>query len=176
MDGRSGLDGAFDERDQAVLGNVVDASQPNSPETLGLLDLDRDRDDRLGVGLPAEHAPFNATQVCLVDLDPAGQTLAAGADHRAAVAVQHRPRRLVGAQPERPLDPQRGDAVLLARHLPRRREPQPQRRPSAMKNRSRRDRRLPTTDLTLPPTAAQPPARPTDTPRAPEPLGPAQPL
>src|SRR5436190_14192325 len=37
VDGRSGLDGAFDERDQAVLGNVVDASQPNSPETLGCL-------------------------------------------------------------------------------------------------------------------------------------------
>ena len=99
MDGRSRLDRALDERDQAVLGDIVDALQSNPPETLGVLDLDGDRDDRLGVGLPAEHAAFNPAQVGLVDLDQAGQSLAAGTDHRLAVAVQHRPRRLVGAQP-----------------------------------------------------------------------------
>jgi hypothetical protein len=103
VDGRSRLYRALDERDQAVPGEIVDALQPNTPETLGLLDLDRDRDDRLGVGLPAEHAALDPTQVCLVDLDEAGQSLAAATDHRAAVAVQHRPRRLVGAQPNRPL-------------------------------------------------------------------------
>src|SRR5680860_1537721 len=36
----------------------------------------------------------------LVDLDPAAQELPARTHHRPAVAVQHRPRRLVGAQPE----------------------------------------------------------------------------
>ena len=99
MDSRSRLDRAFDERDQAVLGDVVDALQSNPPETLGVLDLDGDRDDRLGVGLPAEYAAFNPAQVGLVDLDPASKAPAAGTDHRLAVAVQHRPRRLVGAEP-----------------------------------------------------------------------------
>ena len=99
MDSRSGLDRTFDERDQAVLGDVVDALQSDPPETLGVLDLDGDRDDRLGVGLPTEHAAFDSTQVRLVDLDPASKALAAGTHHRLAVAVQHRPRRLVGAEP-----------------------------------------------------------------------------
>jgi hypothetical protein len=71
VDGRSGLHCALDERDQAVLGDIVDALQPNPPETLGVLDLDRDRDDRLGVGLRAEHPALNPTQICLIDLDVA---------------------------------------------------------------------------------------------------------
>ena len=65
----------------------------------GLRRLHGDRDDRLGVGLPAEYAAFNPAQVSLVDLDPASKAPAAGTDHRLAVAVQHRPRRLVGAEP-----------------------------------------------------------------------------
>ena len=93
-----------------------------------------------------------------------------------AVAVQHRPRRLVGPQPQRPLDAQRRDAVLLAGHLPRCCEPQPQRRASAVEDRPGRDRRLTPADRTLPTTAAQPPTSPTHAPRTTEPVRPAQPL
>ena len=113
LPGRSRLDCAFDERDQAVLRDIVDALQSNPPETLGVLDLDSDRDDRLGVGLPAEDPTLNPAQICLVDLDVPRQPLAAGTHHRRPIAVQHRPRRLVGAQPERSLDAQRKNAVLL---------------------------------------------------------------
>jgi hypothetical protein len=107
VDGRARLDRALDERDQAVLRDIIDALQSNAPETLGVLDLDRDRDDRLGSGLPAVDSGFDTADVRLVDLDQAGQSLAAWAHHRRAVAVQDRPRRLVRAQPERPLDAQR---------------------------------------------------------------------
>lgn len=107
VDSRARLDRALDERDQAVLRDIIDALQSNAPETLGVLDLDRDRDDRLGSGLPAVDSGFDTADVRLVDLDQAGQSLAAGAHHRRAVAVQDRPRRLVRAQPERPLDAQR---------------------------------------------------------------------
>ena len=90
--------------------------------------------------------------------------------------MQHRPRRLVGPQPQRPLDAQRGHAVLLAGHLPRRREPQPQRRASAVEDRPRRDRHLTPANRALPTTAAQPPRSPADAPRATEPVRPTQPL
>jgi hypothetical protein len=37
-----------------------------------MLDLDRDRDDRLGGGLPAVDSGFDTADVGLVDLDQAG--------------------------------------------------------------------------------------------------------
>ncbi len=46
--GRTRLHRALDKRDQAVLlRDIVHVLQPNPPETLGVLDLDRDRNDRL---------------------------------------------------------------------------------------------------------------------------------
>ena len=127
-------------------------------------------------GLAPVNAALDPADVRLVDLDVTRQPLAAGTHHRRPVAVQHRPRRLVGAQPERALHPERRDAVLLAGHLPRRREPQPQRRPGAMEDRPRRHRRLTSADSALPPTAAQPPPIPPGTARTAEPVRPAQPL
>jgi len=46
--------------------------ESNPPETLGMLDLDRDRDDRLGGGLPAVDSGFDTADIGLVDLDQAG--------------------------------------------------------------------------------------------------------
>jgi hypothetical protein len=83
----------------------------------------RDRDDRLGVGLLPEDPALNRTQIRLIDLDVADEPLAAETHHCCPVPVQHRPRRLVGARPQRPRCRGR-DAVLLAGHLPRRREEQ----------------------------------------------------
>ena len=60
------------KHDQAVRREIVDALQSNPPKTPRMLDPDSDRDDRLGVGLPAEHATFNPTQLCLVNLDVPG--------------------------------------------------------------------------------------------------------
>jgi hypothetical protein len=60
MHGRSRLDRTLDERDHAVLGDVVDTLQPDPSKTLGMLDLDSDRDDRLGVGLPTEHPSYDS--------------------------------------------------------------------------------------------------------------------
>src|SRR5450755_4649566 len=45
----------------------------------------------------------------LVDLDDRAQPVAAGTDHRGAVAMQHRPRGLLGADPEYTLQPESGD-------------------------------------------------------------------
>ena len=66
--------------------------------------------------------------------------------------------------------------MLLAGHLPRRREPQPQRRPSAVEDRPRRNRHLTPAHRALPTTAAQPPPSTPHAPRTAEPVRPAQPL
>lgn len=72
-----------------------------------MLDLHGDRNNHLGLGLAAVNAALDATHVSVIDLDVTGQSLAARADHRRAVAVQHRPRGLVEPQSQRVLDPQR---------------------------------------------------------------------
>ena len=66
--------------------------------------------------------------------------------------------------------------MLLAGHLPRRFEPQPQRRPSAVEDRPRRNRHLTPAHRALPTTAAQPPPSTPHAPRTAEPVRPAQPL
>jgi hypothetical protein len=90
--------------------------------------------------------------------------------------MQHRPRDLIRPQPERALHPQRRDPVLLTGHLPRSLKPQPERRPSAIEDRPRRDRRLAPTDSALPPPDATPPAIPPRTPGTAHSIRPAQPL
>jgi hypothetical protein len=56
VDSRAGLNDRLDERDQAGWSDVVDRLQPNPSETLGLLDLHGDRDDRLGRSKQSMHA------------------------------------------------------------------------------------------------------------------------
>jgi hypothetical protein len=68
-----------------------------------------------------------------------------GAHACGGVAVQHRPRRLVGAQPQHALKPQRRDAVLLADHLPRDGEPHRQPRAGVLEDRARGARHPPAT-------------------------------
>jgi len=159
-----------------LLCDVRDRPQADPPETLGRLDLNGDRDDRLRCRFPPVHGTLDTPDVRLVDLHPSAQTLAGRADHRHAKPVQHCPRRLVGPEPQRPLQPERRDSLLLAGHQPRRREPRRQRRARAVEDRSRRHRGLTATHGALPTTAAQSPAGTTDTACAAESVRPAQPL
>jgi len=57
---------------------------------------------RVGDHLPVgqRRGAGGVLQETVVDLDPPGQHLPVRPHHRGAVAVQHRPRRLVGAQPQ----------------------------------------------------------------------------
>ncbi len=135
--------------------------EADAPEATRFADLDGDRHDRLrGCGAPVP-ARLLATNIGLVDLDLADQSLSPRRHHRLAVAMQHRPRRLVGAQPQHTLEPQRRDPVLLAGQLPRSRKPHRQRRPGPMKDRARSHRRLVAASRTLTPAAGQPPPAPT---------------
>ena len=153
-----------------------DVLEPDTPESLGILDLDGDRDDRLGLGLAPLTAALHPADVPLVNLDVTRQPFAARTDHDHAIAVEHRPRGLVGAEPERSLNPQCRDAVLLTGHLSRGREPQPKRGTGAMKDRACSHRRLAPADSALPAPVAKAPPVPTRAARTAHPVGPAQPL
>ena len=105
---------------------VVDAAQPDPPEPTGLQQFHRDHHQflvravlaPLALVLGHRRASVADGQVGLVDLDHALEPLAVGADHGAAEPMQHRPGRLVAAQPEHPLQPQGADAVLLVGQIP----------------------------------------------------------
>ena len=90
--------------------------------------------------------------------------------------MQHRPRRLVGADLELALQRQRGNPVLLGCEQPARGEPARQRRPRAVKDRAHRRRgalpagRAPHAAIGHPPASGVPAVR------ADEPTRPAQPL
>jgi hypothetical protein len=118
----------------------------------------------------------SAGDVRLVDLHDRAQPLAAGTDHRGSVAMQHRPRRLLRADAEHTLEAQGGDPVLLAGHLPRRREPHRQRGPSAVKDRAGRRRDTPTASTARPVPIGKLPCFLTATERAQEAARPAQPV
>jgi len=90
--------------------------------------------------------------------------------------VQHRPRRLVGADLQRPLEAERRDPVLLRGEQPTGREPHRQRRARAVEDRARRRRRARTAARAHPPPVTQPPAARPAALHAHEPRRPAQPL
>ena len=116
------------------------------PKPLGCSISIRDRDEAHFVYVSRPRSPFSMPPIRVApDLRKTAQLLGAGAHHCGAVAVQHRPRRLVGAQPQYALKPQRRDAVLLADHLPGGGEPHRQRRAGVMEDRARGARHPPAT-------------------------------
>lgn len=71
---------------KAVLRDVIDALLSDPPEAPGLLDLDRDRNGRLELGLATVDTGLHVPDVGLVDLDAARQPLATRPHHRDASA------------------------------------------------------------------------------------------
>src|SRR5208337_2625406 len=134
-----------------------------------------DRDNGLGLGLPAALASFHTADIGLVHLYRATERVPSGADHRPAQLVQPGPGRLVAAEAENTLQPQSADAVLLVGDVPHRHEPGSQRLAGVLKDRPGGQRRLPlaTTAVQQPPRRRPrftgPPAT-----RADEPAWPAQ--
>ncbi len=90
--------------------------------------------------------------------------------------MQHRPRRLIGADLQGALQAQRRDPVLLGRKHPARRKPHRQRRACAIKDRARRRRGPRTTRGAHQPPISTPPALRMPAPEAHKPRRPAQPL
>jgi hypothetical protein len=106
------------QRGGARIVNDLHATTAQRPSDL----LNSDHDQRLAQGAASPASGLGAADDRLVDLDDRAQPVAAGADHRGAVAMQHRPRGLLRADPEHMLQTQSRDPMLLAGHLPSRRD------------------------------------------------------
>jgi hypothetical protein len=92
-------------------------------------------------GLPGATPPMKLSSTSELDLDLdlelAGEPVPARAHHRPPELVQPRPRGLVGAERERPLQAERAHAALLVRDVPSGSEPERQRRAGAGEDRAR---------------------------------------
>src|SRR6266567_1612990 len=112
------------------------------------------------------------TKGCSEAEDPSAST---AMQHRPQPA-QQRPRGLVRADLQGPLQAQRRDAVLLRGEQPARGEPYGQRRPRPVEDRARRHRGPRTAPGAFQAAIAKPPARAVPAARADETARPAQPL
>src|SRR5512144_1311733 len=142
VDGRSGHGDSLNEGDQTVRRSVRDAAQADAADATTTFPC-RHNDNGLVLGLTSALSLFRAADVSLVDLDLAGEAIAARADHRPAQLMQPGPGRLLAAQAEHALKAQRADAVLLAGDEPHGEKPHPQRLARVLQHRSSRQRYLP---------------------------------
>jgi len=131
--GGAGFDCPDEELAQRLRAGVGDDAHPGPPVAAWFPQLHRDHHQRLAQRAASRRSGLLAADEGLIDLDAAGQYLTAGPDHRGPEAVQHRPRRLVGAQPEQSLHRQRRHPTRIGSHVPSRREPHRQRRARVLK-------------------------------------------
>ncbi len=173
---RPALDVGQQQRPQRRCGRVGDDSHPGPAVTLRRPSLDRDGHQRLTGGAPAALARLDSADERLVDLHVAGQQLSARPHHRGSEPVQHRPRGLVGAESEYPLQPERGDAVLLRGQRPRGSQPHGQRCAGVMTEGAGGAGDSPPAVGTSPHRTGHPPAGHASAMRADHSVGPAQPV
>ena len=166
-------DGVLNKRRQAGPGGVGDAAQPNTAQA-SALDLHRSGYQRLGLRLPATPARVDTAHIGFVHLDPPAEAIAARTHHGATELVEPRPRRLVAAQAQRPLQPQGAHPGLLVRDPPHRPKPRGQRRPRVLKDRAGGHRGLVGTGRALPPPAPHGPRLRRATAWAPKPVRPPE--
>jgi hypothetical protein len=155
-DRRAGLDHVLAKRSERVRAGIGCAGKAYSTGALAS-NLAGDDYDAL-VSAAATCARINAANEGLVHLDDATEAVSSGPHHRSAELVQHRPGRLVGAKTESVLQPQRANALLLARQMPRPLEPDRHRQMRPLKQRPRRQGELAPALRTAPAPVAQPPA------------------
>ena len=142
-----------------------------------LFDLYRDAgQDLLAPGPAAAQPRLLAADVGLVHLHRAGQQVTARPHQHRPQAVQHRPRCLVGADLQSPLQAQRRDPVLGRGEQPARGEPDRQRRPGPVEDRPRRHRGPMPAGGAHDAAVPEPPAFAEAALRAHEPLRPSHPL
>ena len=103
---RAGFHVGEHELPQCGAGDIGDHLQPTAAKPTADL-LDSHLDHHLPLSAAPAYARLGTAEKRLVGLHDPAQPLAARAHHRRAVAVQHRPCRLLRADPQRPLEPKR---------------------------------------------------------------------
>ena len=174
---RARLDVAGEEGVQRAGRGVGQDLHPAAPVPPRLPDLDGHADQGLlALGPPAAQPRLLAADEGLIHLDRAGQPVPARAHQHRAQPVQHRPRRRVRADLQRPLQAQRRDAVLSRSEHPAGGEPHRQRRPPAVEQRARRHRRPLAAGRALVPAISDGPPAAMPAPGADEAARPPQPV
>ena len=152
-DDRSGINMIEQERSQRGGARVVDdlhATTAQRPSDL----LNSDHDQRLAQRAASPASGLRPADDRLVDLDDRAQPVAAGADHRGGSDAAS-PTRSARSRSRAHASGRERRSVLLAGHLPRRREPHRQRRPRPMEDRPGRRRDATTAPTTRPSTVGE---------------------
>ena len=144
MEDRPRHHGIADERQEAVRGHVLDPAQADAADALAVL-LGGNRDNGLALDLPAPLVLFRAAHIGFVRFHRATEAIPPRADHRPAQLVQPRPGGLVAAEPQRALQTEGADAVLLAGDEPHGHEPGPERLARAFEDGAGGERGAPAT-------------------------------
>jgi len=155
----SRLDVVGDEGMRRVRGRIGQRRHPAPADPLRLADLDSDAgQDLLAPGAPAAQPRLLPADIGLIHLHRAGQSISARPHQYRPQSMQDRPRGLVRADLQRPLQTQRGDTVLAGGEQPTEGEPHRQRRARPVEDRARRRRGAHLAAGALEPPIAQPPA------------------
>jgi hypothetical protein len=160
---------ALDEANQAGP-RCVSYRRHSTPPNFG-----RDDDHGSNMSFPPIGFGLGTSDESLIDFDFTDQAITTGADHGAPQLVEPRPRGPITAVSEDPLESQGAHALLLARQVPDRLEPQPQRLASAFKDGPRRDRGLSSAARAAKLVSARFPSLPCTTARALKTVRPADP-
>src|SRR5690606_23917617 len=150
------LDRLLHEGNQTGRRGVAHAAHAQASHTDAFL-LYGHCNQRFAFGLTAGNAFFRAAPIGLVDLHHAAEPLASRPHHRPPQLVQPSPSRLIAAEAEHALQPERARSVLLRSDVPHRAEPQPQRLTRVLEDRAGGHRRLPTAKGALEPNLAHGP-------------------
>src|SRR5579862_5491568 len=120
------------DKTEKVLRRTIGNSSHSNPADASAVLLGRDDDQRLGWAAPSfESRPTN---LGFVHFDPSAEFVSTGSDHGSTELMKNRPRGLIAAQAQDALQPKRTGPVLLARHMPDRAAPQPQRQTAVLEN------------------------------------------
>ena len=173
----AGLDILADELGERDRGGISQRGHPAPAGPPWRRDLNGDAGEHLLAVLPAAAQPrLLPADVGLIHLDHPGQPVPARAHQHLPQPVQHRPRRLVRADLQRPLQVLSGDPVLGRGEQPAGVKPHRQRRAGLVEDGARRQRGPGAATAALDPAVTKPPATSMTATWADEPVRPAQPL
>jgi len=146
MDCRARLHGLANEGPQALGGDILDASQSDTADSLTLF-LRRDHTDGLFLDLTAPLALLGTSHVGFIDLNLASEAITARSYHGSAQFVPPCPGRCVAAQAQHTVQAQGADAIRLPGGEPYRKEPHSSWRAGVLEHRVGRQRRVAMTSL-----------------------------
>ena len=158
LNNRSRFSNFEDKRYQIRSSHTCHPFHPNPPEAFRRVNLHRNCNNCLRLRISSSPSLFFPADIAFIDLDNTAQAFTAWPHHCASQLVQPSPRRLIAAEAEDTLKPQRTGAVLLTRYIPHGAEPSDQGQTGVLKNCSGSNGDLPSTSGTQPESSGRRPS------------------